>query len=331
MDDLSVALKEAATVTPSFDSSQVRAVVQRRRRRHRRILGAGAAVFVVATAILTVVYANGERGGSEVQVATEAPPVAETAAPVAALQVVTNVVDAGNGPRLCLISTADRSTCEGPAVVGLDWAQIPWAQRDGTVTSARMLLVGQWDTPSQSFVVGSPPTDGSLHEASSPELRPIWNEGTTDPGPSCPAPANGWPAIANVNERSKDDAAVWLNGRSDIAAVWQSWIGEPPNFVLNVRVAEGGDLAAVETGVRERFAGNLCLTTGGASRESLRDSLSRLTADSTDRNIAAASVLEIPGRIRLVVWFAPPDLQAAMDAEFGPGVVEIVQLLEPAT
>lgn len=332
MDDLSVLLKEAGSVEPSFDSSKVRAAVQRRRNRQRFTACAGASMFVVLFAIAGVaVRSDGGPDASEVSVAGPVPSSEANGSQEASTsQIVTNVVDAGDGPKMCFISSADRSACNGPGLVGFDWSQVPWSERTGSVTSARALLVGHWNPSNQTFALTSPPADGSLHEDRAPERRAVWNEGIQDPGPSCAPPVGGWQTVAGINERSKDAAAIWLNARPDVAAVWQSRVGEPAGFVLNVRVAEGGDATAVEEGVRESFAGNLCITVGGSSRESLRATMARLVGNGEDQNVAGASLLEIPGRIRLVVWFAHPDLQAQLDSEYGIGTVEVVELLQPA-
>jgi hypothetical protein len=287
------------------------------------------------------------RGGEPVRpVATQpttttAPPTTTAAVPARTEWMFQGPVldKQGLGPQLCsYLLESLPPQCEGVPVIGLDWADIPWAESAGDTTWAEVRLVGYFD--GEAFTLSRPPAEPEPQ--SGPDEDPF--------ATPCPEPAGGWvmtdPALAT--QEAFEAAQRYAASQPDYVALWIDYLVEPSEdsdlgpagFVLNARFT--GDPAGHEAALREIYGGPLCVT-----RAATRVTEAELLAIQEQVHLAlstpeaeAAGIYAGPGpstavdSLRQVVTatvFAVVDeaaAQAWLDARWGPGLVEVHGMLQ---
>jgi len=301
--------------------------------------------YVAALAALVVLAACGsetEPGSRAEESPTPAAPVVTptsmpTAVPVPDGPVkssVVNVLDDGDGAELCLGGQLDSypPQCGGPRLVGWDWSQ-----HEGDYEEASGVRWGDFGVTGTFDGRDFTPTE----VVPADELEPAVYEDTTDFASPCPEPEGGWAVIdpTTTSMRSQDAtmraarriegyAGAWLDQTinpaygSDDGEEQMAKLNDPALLVINVQVT--GDPAAAEAVLRETWGGALCVT----------------RAQHTERELRAIQreVLELPGmlgggsgfdKVDAFVIFDDGTLQAWVDREYGPGVVEIGSALVP--
>ncbi|MBM3696234.1 MAG: hypothetical protein FJW79_09920, partial [Actinobacteria bacterium] len=153
--------------------------------------------------------------------ATTAPPVTTTTAVPALTEWVFQgpVLDKqGVGPQLCMVVQESLPPqCQGMPVIGLDWADIPWAESAGDTTWAEARLVGYFD--GETLTLSRAPA----------EPEPVeWVEENPFATP-CPEPDGGWvvtdPALATQD--AFEAARRYAEAQADYAALWIDYLVEP--------------------------------------------------------------------------------------------------------
>ena len=245
----------------------------------------------------------------------------------------------GVGPQLCMaVAESLPPQCQGMPVIGLDWADIPWAESAGDTTWADARLVGTFD--GETFTLTRAPA----------EPEPVeWVE--EDPfATPCPEPDGGWvvtdPALAT--QEAFEAAQRYAEAQPDYSALWIDYLVEPTEaagvdpatFVLNVRFT--GDLEGHEAALREIYGGPLCVTLAAtqvteAELRSIQEqvNLGLNTPEAVAAGIYAGhgqgtGVDTLRGVVVATVFVVIDDAraQAWLDAKWGPGLVEVSGMLQ---
>ena len=243
----------------------------------------------------------------------------------------------GVGPQLCLfVEESLPPQCGGTPVVGLDWAEVPWAETAGDTTWAEASLVGTFDGATFTLTQSPAPAGDGQGSAPHPDF--------TSP---CPVPSGGWvvtdPALAT--QEAFDAAQAYAASQPGHAGLWIDQLGEvageggfdPAGFVLNVTFT--GELAAHETALRAIYGGPLCVSGAERSAAELEAILGEIPAVLTTPEAEAAGIYAGTGAgyytdisrdvVVAEVFAVTGDGQAWVDARFGPGVVELYSVLTP--
>jgi len=245
----------------------------------------------------------------------------------------------GVGPQLCMaVEESLPPQCQGMPVIGLDWADIPWAESAGDTTWAEARLVGTFD--GETFTLSRPPAQPE--PVSGPDEDPF--------ATPCPEPDGGWVVTnaALATEQAFEAARVYAEAQADYAALWIDYLVEPSEevdlgpatFVLNVRFT--GNLAGHEAALREIYGGPLCVTTGARVTEAALRSIQEQVNLGLDTPEAVAAgiyaghgqgtgVDTLRGVVVATVFVVIDDAraQAWLDARWGPGLVEVHGMLQP--
>ncbi len=165
------------------DFEAVAAEAGRRGRRRMALISSGGAVvavlaLVVGTAVWTWRPVDGRRAeASAASGAGTSSPTSSTGAPssvtlgVTELVAVATVLEAGDGPRLCLggVRESYPPQCSGPLITGWDWAKVPPFEAAAGVRWGSYAVVGTFDgtsltvtrpvtSPDQAPAAAPPPT-----------------------------------------------------------------------------------------------------------------------------------------------------------------------------
>ena len=246
---------------------------------------------------------------------------------------------AGVGPQLCMaVEESLPPQCQGMPVIGLDWADVPWAESAGDTTWAEARLVGYFD--GETFTLSRPPA--VLEPQSRPDEDPF--------ATPCPEPPGGWMVTnaALATQEAFEAARGYAEAQADYAALWIDYLVEPSEaeglspatFVLNVRFT--GNLAGHEAALREIYGGPLCVTAGAQVTEAELRSIQeqvhlalntpeavavgiyagygQTTGVDTLRGVVVATVFVVIDDARAQAW---------LDARWGPGLVEVHGMLQP--
>jgi|GEM_PF-1593826 len=310
------------------------------------LIAAPGVAVLLAIGLPLLFLRGGEPGGTTAGPAattatTTAPPTTTTALPGLTEWVFQGPVldKQGVGPQLCMaVEESLPPQCRGMAVIGLDWADIPWAETAGDTTWAEARLVGTFD--GESFTLTRAPA----------EPEPVeWVE--EDPfATPCPEPDGGWvvsdPALATQD--AFEAARRYAEAQPDYAALWIDYLVEPSEevdlgpatFVLNVRFT--GNLGEHEAALREIYGGPQCVTLAAAqvTEAELRSIQQRVhlgldTPEAVAAGIYAAhgqgtGVDTLRGVVVATVFVVIDDAaaQAWLDAKWGPGLVEVHGMLQ---
>jgi hypothetical protein len=338
---------DAATLEPAATPSS--------RLRLALMIGPPALVVLLAVGLPLLLLRGGEPGKPVATVATTAPTTTEAPTSTAVVGLTEWVFQGmvldkqGVGPQLCMaVQESLPPQCQGMPVVGLDWADVTWAESAGDTTWAEARLVGHFD--GQTFTLTRAPAEPE------PVIYPEEDPFATP----CPEPDGGWavtdPALAT--QEAFEAAARYAEAQLAYSALWIDYLVEPSEevdlgpatFVLNVRFAESltlgdvvgpTDLAALEAALREIYGGPLCVTTGAQVTESeLRSIQEQVHLGLNTPEAVAAGIYAghgqgtgvdtLRGVVVATVFVVIDDAyaQAWLDAKWGPGLVEVSGMLQ---
>lgn len=247
------------------------------------------------------------------------------------------ILQAGDdpAPMACLGAVLESlpPQCEGPELVGLDWASVPHEDSGDVRWTQHVQVTGTWDGTRLTLTepLGTPP-----EAPPSPGLQP-----------ACEAPAGGWasPDPDRATVEQLDAATRALADRDDVVRTYVTYFGEvaermatdpegleasgtdiTPSTLLNVVVS--GDAPAVEADLRTRWGGALCVVEGQGITE-------REAARVQDEigTLAVPGLLGTspgPDGVDVSVVFDDGSIQRALDARYGAGTVRVDSALRPA-
>jgi hypothetical protein len=271
---------------------------------------------------------------------TTAPPITTTVVPGLTEWVTDGFVldKEGVGPQLCMaVAESLPPQCQGLPVIGLDWADIPWAESAGDTTWAEARLVGTFD--GEAFTLTRPPA--AWEPPANPEEDPF--------ATPCPEPDGGWVVTdaALATDAAFEAARRYAEAQPDYAALWidnlvepsEEVVPGPATFVLNVRFT--GDPGGHEAALREIYGGPLCVTTGAlVTAAELRSIQEQVNLGLDTPEAVAAGIYaghgqttgadELRGVVVATVFVVIDDAraQAWLDAKWGPGLVEVSGMLQ---
>jgi hypothetical protein len=269
----------------------------------------------VALSALAVACADPEPGSSD------------QPAPADRYEVDATVLDAGSGPELCLGAIAESlpPQCGGMPVLHWSWAEVAGEQHAGGVTWGEYHLEGTYD--GSSFTVGNV----------GPYRIPDGSDGDPFRTP-CPEPAGGWVDVDPSLTGDSDRIAAMRVAEAipDYAGLWIDHLQEPVGyevpgpFVLNVAFI--GEADRFEDELRAVWGGPLCLSRFDHRFRDLR----RVQVELSDGGAAElglellwSSVDVMGNQVEIGAVVIDAEGQAALDAEYGAGVVRVVPALRP--
>ena len=294
--------------------------------------------FVVAVLSTAALAACGEKTG------LAGDPGAPAASPTAHLaaddpvRAVATVLDAGDGPVLCLSGVADSlpPICDGPEVVGWDWVEQPEHESASGARWGTFVLVGSWN--------GTTFTAAEARQAT-PEDWP--SDDASIPKTPCDEPTGGWTvvdpattnrasraAVGRAAEKLPDYGLLWVD--QSINPLWQDYLdgdysmevqqglNDPTLTIINVGVT--GDPSAAEAELRNVWGGPLCVSQLANTQQRLRE--------------VAETLKDLPGslgpqfgtvsnRVELPVVYDDGSIQAWVDQEYGEDGVEVTSAFTP--
>lgn len=250
----------------------------------------------------------------------------------------------GKAPVLCLGAVAQSlpPQCDGPSIVGWDWATAP--AEASSLNGTRWVdayVVGTYD--GTRFTLTRPPISPAAWTGPAPAAPPI------DPTTPCSAPAGGWQVLdpARTTTATLEQAFTTAQKQPGFAGlrVDPASVGptaapgmtlsggpseapqSPQSTILTVWVA--GDAATAERAIRAVWGGMLCVATAPRSDQELQALMNRVSGRfaelgmlSMDRNVAT-------GVVRVVVIYDDGSLQGRLDVDYGPGRVTVSSALKP--
>lgn len=242
----------------------------------------------------------------------------------------------GGEPVICagVVMTSLPPQCGGPEIVGLDWADVPWAEEAQGVRWGEMRLVGTFD--GTRFTLARDPAP----------VRYRGYEEPFDTTPPCPEPGGGWVIVDPSTAQNEVAAVEYAQARESFLGNWTHRL-PPGSEAYSVKVftfAENVDEHRTRLG--EIYGGPLCVAEAPYSyreldairrqvREALVDDEARLAgiyaaaADGSGHFGGADTVDIIRARVEVLVFAAEPAAQEWLDARFGEGIVTISSQLQP--
>lgn len=226
--------------------------------------------------------------------------------------------NAKHGPQLCRgMQESFPPQCDGLDIVGWSWDGLEHDDRAG-VRWGEFELVATFD--GKRLTLSEPPAPPSVR-------RPGPTPEFTSP---CPPPVGGWRVVdaAKATEAALKEAVALAESASDAAGVWIDQNGgenDPRKLVLNARF--NGDLAAHEARLRAVWGGALCVSRAALSTADLHRIQGEL---STLPGLLSAGVDTLTNQVVAEVYVATDARRRELDTRYGPGVVKLTGILEPA-
>ena len=240
------------------------------------------------------------------------------------------VLDPGDGPVVCAggVATSLPPRCSGPALDGLDWDDVPWAETAQGQRWAGMYIEVRL-------------REGRLELQRPPEVtRPTEFE-RTDFTPPCPEPDGGWvfPAGPGTSEDDLNAAFAYIQSQADQSGAWVFNLDETPSDfepLQHVIVATfTGDIARHEMALREIWSGPLCVAERPWTERDLRaiqDELVALNVTDLPGGIFLPSSFGVDvteGAVEVEAMVVTPEGQQWLDDRYGPEVVRASGALRP--
>jgi hypothetical protein len=312
-------------------------------RRRRTGMSAAALAFagtLVVVGVVAISSGPGTPSGTDVAApqstepippSTTAPP-STTVPPAPPTQFAGNVfvIDDGNGPVVCAGGVMESlpPQCGGPALDGLDWADVPWADTgQGQHWAGMYIEVG---------VAGE-----RLQLLSAPEeTHQTDGRSMMDFTPPCPAPEGGWVFTPGplATDAALNAAAQYISNQPDAAGNWVYNLVDPPaefSFALVLVATFTGDIDRHTAAISELWSGPLCVVERDVTEASLRavqDELVALGVAGLPDSIlwpSSYGVDIVASVVELDALVVTPEGQQWLDERYGPGVVIGRSLLEP--
>lgn len=244
-------------------------------------------------------------------------------------EATTTVLEDADGARLCLGGVMDSlpPQCGGVPVLGWSWRDVDGEESRSGVTWGDFHVIGTYDG-----------TRFTLFDAGPPQPYP--DEDGDQFAPPCPEPQGGWVDV-DPAMTGDDDRIATMRVAENIASYAGIWIGyleepvdeqTPGEYV--VTVAFTGDPSVHEPAIREVWGGPLCLTsvehTFAELRRTQRD-LGNGGAERLGLQMTWSDVNIMANRVELGAVVFDPTVQAALDEEYGVGIVYVEPALQPVT
>jgi hypothetical protein len=237
--------------------------------------------------------------------------------PPAEYETITPVLETSHrGVQLCLgewtIGTTP-PTCVGPNVRGWSWDAVEGEQSASGATWTEAYVAGAWDPQTQVFTVSEarPPTDADRSRFHAETPQPDFSV-------PCPEPAGGWPA------RNQE----WPGEQIHMLPGYAGWWEDPTHQVVIVKFT--GDLEAAEAAVRRYYNDALCVIPAQHSMDELVRISNELVSMSSTQFLWSNVYADATGEwVEAGVIVADPERQAALDEQYGPGLVRLTPRLRP--
>lgn len=244
---------------------------------------------------------------------TTVPPTIEstTPSPVAArYETIRMVIEEVDGPQLCFVTleSLPPQCSTGIDLEGWSWDAIDVEIVDGDTTWVdRIYVSGTYDPASDTFTV-----DETRLPTPDDRERILMSAPLPDHSAPCAPPADGWP------ERTDEFPLEQVAQLDGFAGSWS----DPSDRVMVVAMT--GDLTAAEASIRELYDQGLCVIAASRSADELA-AIERQIRERDDTEPTSSSVwVDASDQwIQADVLIADAALQAALDAEFGEGVVRL--------
>ena len=304
----------------------------------RTILIAGALLPVLSFAGC----GSGDPGavGGSTGAADEGPPwTVPVLDPAQLYEADTLVLDAKDGPKLCVGGVAHSlpPQCFGVPLAGWDWDAVEGEESASGTTWGEAHVVGTYDGDTFTVTAAGPYRPGEADFG-----------GARDFSTPCPEPAGGWLAAdpSRVSEGDFDAGAAAARARPDYVALWVDYVGDDTPDELAERLSEGeavlqimnvvvaDDVTGAEVAVREAWGGPLCVSRreGHTQKEleSIRAEAERLVREDLGLEFTWSSDGDVGLAAEIGVVVDPGGAgQAALDARFGAGMVRLFPALRP--
>lgn len=230
--------------------------------------------------------------------------------------------NAQHGPQLCqTVGDSDPPSCEGPDVLGWAWTGLDATSRRGT-TYGEFVVTGNWD--------GARLTLTETPRRAGDGDRRIDDSAYSPPGTHCAVPEDGWPAepwAEATDPVMAQDELLYETEQAARAVVGYGrlWVDRKPDVAI-VNVSTTGDIASMTDAVRAVYSGPLCVSLAALAETTLLQMQNDL---SRDPNVLYSLPDELTGTLNVVAMAATEEFQHRCDAEFGPGIVVLIGLLQP--
>lgn len=220
------------------------------------------------------------------------------------------VIDAGEGPKVCLgaVATSSPPQCDGPAAADFAWGEVG-AEEAGGVTWGQYALTGTFDgttftvtdsVPAALYDVMSEPAADGVEPA-------CVADGATDP-----------------SKVSPEDMDATLAAAAALPTYATGWLSKG-----TISVAVTGDVEAVQAELRKTWGGPLCVVEVERTEADLTQVNTDLQADLGDQLLTSGTTR--PDQLDAQVVYDDGSIQDWADATFGDGVVRVTSALEPAS
>lgn len=253
-------------------------------------------------------------------VPTTVPPTTEPPGELPVYDGVGTVIEtADHGPRLCfgVLDSLPPQCGSGIDLDGFSWDGVADEQSmSGTTWHDLVWFAGTYDAAAGRLHV-------TVERDATREDAQARRTGVFEPDFSvpCDPPTGGWPAAEKPDFPGEQIARI--------PGYAGAWI-DPLQRIYTVKFT--GDLTAAEAAVRELYDGALCIAPAERDATALAAIQDQLMALSSVQVMDTATFVDAGGEWVTGNLIAPnPDLQAALDEQFGTGVVRLSSYLQPAS
>jgi hypothetical protein len=219
------------------------------------------------------------------------------------------VIDAGNGPELCLGAVAESypPQCGGPALADFDWGDVGSEEASG-VRWGSYALTGTFD--GSTFTVTDAIPAALYDTMAAPEEEPL-------------AAACDDPTTTDTAKATPEDLDATLAAASALPTYASAWL---TGDTINVAVTE--DAEGAEAELRTTWGGMLCVTTVERTDADLNEVNQELQAALGDQLLTSGSTS--PDSLDAHVVYDDGSIQEWADATYGDGLVRVTSALVPA-
>ena len=216
------------------------------------------------------------------------------------------VIDAGNGPELCLGPVAESypPQCGGPALADFDWGDVGSEEASG-VRWGSYALTGTFD--GATFTVTDAIPAALYDTMAAPEEEPL-------------AAACDDPTTTDTAKATPEDLDATLAAASALPTYASAWL---TGNTINVAVTE--DPEGAEAELRTTWGGMLCVTTVERTDADLNEVNQELQAALGEQLLTSGSTS--PDSLDAQVVYDDGSIQDWADATYGDGLVRVSSAL----